>query len=155
MPKKTVKNAADATDSAVTNGPVVVPEDSIGQRIKDARQLPENSLSVEALSRLCRECDPQGQGISRTALVRYESGEIKPGAREIRIICRALELTADWLVLGQKDSRKPAIEETLGLLRRVIEKEFVESHEDKTDVYEKFARQEALKRAKSPPSKQD
>ncbi len=54
-------------------------------------------MSVEALSRMCKMCDREQQGISRTTLLRYEAGSILPGAREIRILCDALGVRPDWL----------------------------------------------------------
>jgi transcriptional regulator with XRE-family HTH domain len=153
MPKKPDKNSAQEKEGGEDKMAVSVPEDGIGQRIKEARQRPENGLTVEALSRLCRELDVLGQGVTPTTLLRYEQGKVKPSTREIRILCRSLDVTADWLVLGQAESRRPAIDEAITLLRKLMEKEFAESNKGNVDVYEKFSRQEALKRAKAPPGK--
>ena len=96
------------------------PEDGIGERIKSARQRPGYDLSVEALSRLCRECDAQSQGITASTLLRYEQGKVLPGAREIRILCNALDVSADWLLTGDENPMGLSLSEGLALLDRVI-----------------------------------
>jgi hypothetical protein len=80
--------------------PELAPEKGIGKRIKEARERPENGLSVEALSRLCKLIDPVGQGISHQTLVKYEKGIVLPGSRELRILSDALAVSADWLIFG-------------------------------------------------------
>jgi transcriptional regulator with XRE-family HTH domain len=76
-------------------------ESGIGKRIAYCRgQL--NTLSVEALARYTKNFD--ADGISRMSMIRYESGENTPGAREIRVLCDALWVTPNWLLLGTIDS---------------------------------------------------
>lgn len=99
----------------------VAPEHGIGDRIKEARQRPAYDLSVEALSRLCRESDGEGQGITPTTLLRYEQGKVFPGAREIRILCDALDVSADWLLFGVENPMGITLSEGLTLLAEVIE----------------------------------
>lgn len=79
------------------------PESIIGDRISFARK--ELNLSVEALARYTSNFDPQEEkGISATSLLRYESGEFKPGAREIRILCDAFAVPPKWLLYGTLDN---------------------------------------------------
>lgn len=74
------------------------PEKGIGKRIAYCRGQLDN-LSVEALARYTKNFD--SSGISRTTILRYESGDNIPGAREIRILCDALWVPAEWLLFGQ------------------------------------------------------
>lgn len=80
------------------------PEDGIGGRIKAKRT--ELSLNVEELARLTELYDyrehGKGKGISASMLRRYEykEGGSNPGAREICLLCDALDVSADWLVRG-------------------------------------------------------
>jgi transcriptional regulator with XRE-family HTH domain len=77
-------------------------EDLIGDRIKAKRQ--RLGMNFEQLARLCKDYDePTKEGISPTSLLRYESGKFKPGARELRILCAALDVSANWLLLGEGD----------------------------------------------------
>lgn len=75
-----------------------VPEDGIGERVKEAREGRQWTQSV--LSARTKLADPNGEGISRTVLVGYESGKYKPGAREIRLLAEALHVTPNWLLYG-------------------------------------------------------
>lgn len=115
-PKQSAKTAPAA--APVEAQPL--PEKGIGGRIKEARQDEKNNLNIEALSRLSKMIDPVGQGITRTTLVRYESGEVLPGAREIRILCNALNVTADWLVMGRELQAEAQVDGALNLLSRVM-----------------------------------
>ena len=108
------------SDESTGVGSTPAPEDTVGERIKEARQRPAYDLSIEALSRLCREYDVQGQGITATTLLRYEQGKVKPGAREIRILCSALDISADWLVFGAENPQGLSLEEGLKLLANLI-----------------------------------
>ena len=98
----------------------LAPEEGIGARIKEARQRPDYDLSVEALSRLCREFDPQGQGITPTTLLRYEQGKVMPGARELRVLCDALDVSADKLLFGMENPMDLSLSEGLRVLARLI-----------------------------------
>lgn len=127
------------------------PEDMIGERIKLKRK--ELDLSIEALSRLTKLCDLWGeqQGISRTVLSRYESGEFKPGARETRILCHALKVSANWLLLGADiPGRNTAV---LDAFETLIEKIFETHNNPLTKSQERWIEiQHAtwLKEAKTP-----
>ena len=75
-----------------------VPEDGIGGRIRAAREA--KGYSQTHLSDYTKEVDAARKGIHRTVLVGYESGQTRPGAREIRILCEALSVTPNWLIYG-------------------------------------------------------
>lgn len=83
--------------SIITNPP----EAGIGKRIAYCRGQLDN-LSVEALARYTKHFDPDG--ISRTTIVRYESGDNVPGGRELRILSDALWVPVDWLIWGRVES---------------------------------------------------
>jgi len=108
-PKRAAKKTSDAPPADTSQ----LPEMGIGGRIKRVRQRPENGLSIEALSRLCKLVDPVGQGIGRTALIRYEAGDVLPGARELRILSDALDVSTDMLILGRE--RKGVVDLGLAL----------------------------------------
>lgn len=98
----------------------LAPEEGLATRIKEARQRSDYDLSVEALSRLCKECDGQGQGITATTLLRYEQGKVLPGAREIRVLCDALGVSADWLIFGVENPMGVSLSEGLRVLSQMI-----------------------------------
>lgn len=75
-----------------------VPEHGIGDRIRAAREA--RGLSQTALAQRTAMSDSTGKGVGRTVLFGYESGKFRPGAREIRLICQALSITPNWLILG-------------------------------------------------------
>ncbi|WP_413438753.1 helix-turn-helix domain-containing protein [Sulfuriferula sp. GW1] len=85
--------------------PYTPPEQGIAERIRLERAKVGDGLSVEDLSRVCKEFDPEAKGISRAALFRYESGKILPGARELRILCDALGVSPNWLLRGKESDR--------------------------------------------------
>lgn len=69
------------------------------------RQIREQkALTHDSLSSLTKLDDPEGRGISRTTIRGYELGTYKPGAREIRILSAALEVSPTWLILGTSDT---------------------------------------------------
>lgn len=76
------------------------PEHGIGDRIRAAREA--RGLSQTALAARTQMADSAGKGVGRTVLFGYESGKFRPGAREIRLICQALSVTPNWLILGDE-----------------------------------------------------
>lgn len=80
----------------------VPPENGIAARIKKKRE--ELGMNFEELARLTSEYDltPGKRGITASTLRRYESGGFNPGAREICLLCDALEASADWLIRGME-----------------------------------------------------
>jgi len=99
QPPKPKKHAPIYAPGATPYAP---PEDSIGDRIKAERN--KLHLNIEELARLTGAYDyrdhGKGKGISASMLRRYESGGFNPGAREICLLCDALDVSADWLVRG-------------------------------------------------------
>lgn len=75
-----------------------VPEDGVGSRLRAAREA--RGISQTALAEHSKSVDPDRKGVSRTVIVGYESGQFKPGAREIRILCESLLVTPNWLIYG-------------------------------------------------------
>ena len=78
------------------------PESRMPERIRVARG--QLGLSIEALSRLCKEYDAEGNGVSPPSISRYEAGDSLPGARELRILCDALDVPPLWLLYGKLDN---------------------------------------------------
>lgn len=79
-------------------GPMAMPESGLPDRLRYARS--QLDLKIEALSRLTEGYDVDGKGVSPTSISRYEAGENFPGTVELRILCDALGVTAQWLVYG-------------------------------------------------------
>lgn len=77
-----------------------LPEDAIGRRIREKRE--ERNLNVSQLSALTKEVSGDGKGLSRAVISGYENGEYKPGTRELRILCSALDTSPNWLVFGNE-----------------------------------------------------
>jgi transcriptional regulator with XRE-family HTH domain len=78
------------------------PESRLGERVRYARN--DLNLNIEALSRLTKEYDPLGNGLSPTSIARYESGESLPGVREFRILLESLDVPMAWLLYGDPTS---------------------------------------------------
>jgi transcriptional regulator with XRE-family HTH domain len=54
--------------------------------------------------------------ISRAVLLGYEKGRTRPGAREIRLLCEALQITPNKLIYGTEDPfEKNPLHEALGV----------------------------------------
>ena len=98
---------------AETEGIDDAPEASIGVRLRSAREA--RGLSQTALATRTKLIDSTGKGVARTVLVGYEAGTFRPGAREIRLICQALSVTPNWLILGAEGTTEQA---SLELVRR-------------------------------------
>ncbi|MDP2833667.1 MAG: helix-turn-helix transcriptional regulator [Pseudomonadota bacterium] len=134
----------------------VPPEAGIGERIRKRRAEIQDGLSVEDLSRLCRLVDGEGQGVSKASLHRYESGQAMPGAREIRILCDALDVSANWLMLGAESKEMHPktsalamlLQEWAGTMARDIEfwNKFVAGKKAGDMVWN-----DQIRRAKNPP----
>lgn len=123
-PKATAKSAPPA--APVEAQPL--PEKGIGGRIKEARLRKENDLTIEALSRLCKIVDPAGQGIAQPTIVRYEKTEVLPGARELRVLCAALNVSADWLILGKEFEGLERVDAVMGVLSDMIKVKLVKEN---------------------------
>lgn len=89
------------------------PEDTIGRRIREKRS--ECSLNVSQLAELTKGVSDDGKGLSRAVISGYEKGEYKPGTRELRILCDALEVSPNWLIYG-----KDATSDQADTIKRVL-----------------------------------
>lgn len=74
-----------------------------GDNLKRARQV--RNLTLDALSRLTKLVDPNGEGVSRVSLSRYENGTNAPGLRELKILSQSLKFPLSLFVYG--DSQDP------------------------------------------------
>jgi transcriptional regulator with XRE-family HTH domain len=92
---------------------------------------------------MCKLIDPVGQGISHQTLIKYEKGIVLPGSRELRILCDALAVSADWLIFGFERGEKgssvlpleDALTELAGLLRdRMVAKNPIKHIAPQADV---------------------
>lgn len=92
------------------------PEAGIGERIRKRRAEISDGLGIEDLSRLCKSYDPEGQGVSRATIFRYEAGQGLPGARELRILCDALDMSANELLMGAESKAMHSKTSALAML---------------------------------------
>lgn len=124
-------------------------ESGIGKRIAYCRGQLDN-LPIEALARYTKNFGEGG--ISRASLVRYESGDTMPGARELRILCDALWVPANWLMYGAVDAadENSAVAQIAQGLRRLIrqEKHGVENEDIQTTLEDMGRKAEIEKRQK-------
>lgn len=74
-------------------------EDGIGIRLKAARE--SKRLSHSDLHRVT--------GLSRMVISKYESGQNKPGARELRLLCDALEISPNYLIYGTEEPHSQSL----------------------------------------------
>lgn len=137
------------------------PESRLGERVRYARN--ELNLNIEALSRLSKEYDAHGSGVSPTSIARYESGESLPGIREFRLLCEALELPIAWLLYGDpaEDKKGPVLTEAEKRVLFGLRSMMAESKDDFSiastsqtewlnDVAKAQIRNEKLARARKP-----
>lgn len=68
-------------------------KDGVATELRIAREA--KKLSIADLHRLT--------GLSRTALHQYEAGTRKPGARELVLLCKALEVSPNRVLLGTEE----------------------------------------------------
>src|SRR5712664_4139179 len=84
-------------------------EKLIGKRIKRLRE--QLGLNFEELAALTRQYD--AEGIAPVTLRRYErenKSATLPGPRELRILCDALDASADYLLRGQQNEGEEYIQ---------------------------------------------
>ena len=127
------------------------PEDGIWERVRDKRK--ELGLSVQDLSRLTALYDYWGgKGVSRSMLARYENPEgFKPGAREIGLLCAALDVSADWLVLGiVEQSRNTAFQEAFEQEVRRLMNPIESVFQGEGGDWKLIERAEKLRKARTP-----
>lgn len=107
--KKHPKKAALRPGTPVGAADFIPPEDGLGERVLMLRT--QKGLSHESLSALSKLADPAGVGISRTTIRGYEFGSFKPGARELRILSKALQVSPSWLLLGETPNQAESIKD--------------------------------------------
>jgi len=156
---------ADSEERPLNQDEYVPPEETIRYRIKARRQ--ELGLNVEELARLTEEYDyaaetvgekAKSRGISPSMLRRYEydaeNGGSKPGARELCLLCAALDVSADWLLLGEKpsDEKSPVQLAAMAFVDAVltIQKERENPFSGRDRAWKSMERAEKLSRAKQP-----
>lgn len=135
------------------------PESHLPQRIKYVRN--DLVLSVEALSRLTKEYDLGGGGLSPTSISRYESGDALPGLREFRLIAESLDVPVAWLLYGTvekigqefSDAERQLLTSLRGLIAQSKDDSQIGNPSD-SHWLKKQARMEKLNRARKPPVKE-
>lgn len=152
-------SSQEAVNSGILSGRYVPTEDKIGERIKEARE--RIKFNFEELARLTALYDHPDykKGLTPAMLARYEKGvdgrPVLPGARELRILCESLGVSADWLLLGvnHKDIYQHAgeVAQRLNALLSAAEnyKMFGQDYMDPA-LGAGFARDQKLHRAKFP-----
>ncbi len=93
------------------------PEDGIGERIRERRK--ELDLSVEELAALTALYNYESEeGVSAPTIYRYESKGSKPGARELRLLCEALNVSPSVLLIGEEWSREQEADTKIAAMLR-------------------------------------
>lgn len=97
----------------------IPPEDGIGQRIKDLRK--KLDLTVEQLSALTASYDYSNEdtntkGIAVSTLYLYEKGTRSPRAKELRLLCDSLNVTPNYMVMGQDWGMSPVLRAELNFI---------------------------------------
>lgn len=100
-----VQKVQDQATDLIRQG---VPERGIGSRLAHARE--RLGLTQTKLAERTKRSDPEGRGVPRTVLIGYESGKFLPGARELRVLCHALDLDIAWLLYGVEDTTTEDVE---------------------------------------------
>lgn len=91
-------------------------------RLKEARE--NCGLAQNAVAHRTKLADPDGKGISRTALIGYEQGSSRPGLREIRLLCEVLKVSPNWLIFGM-ESPATALQASMDFFPAVSKSEIV------------------------------
>ena len=94
-----MESAPDSAGTAAA-GSVGQSDAEFGARLKAARD--KRQLSQTAVATRSKWADPEGKGISRTALIGYEAGTSRPGTRELRILCATLVVSPNQLLFGSE-----------------------------------------------------
>lgn len=93
------------------------PADGVPRAMRKYRE--RLGVTHEQLSQLTKALDPKGEGVSRVALSRYETGAALPGLRELRLIAVALRCPLSVLVYGQRTD--PMLNYKLSLEMRIMD----------------------------------
>jgi len=114
---------SDIDKQPSTNRPTP-PENGMGERIREKRK--ELGLTVEQLAALTAFYDfgteaEEEKGLSVSSLYLYEKSERLPRAKEMRLLCDALNVSPNWLLLGEEwDSKQGADSELADALRKLV-----------------------------------
>jgi transcriptional regulator with XRE-family HTH domain len=152
------------------------PEDKLGERLKLKRIA--LGLNYEQLARLTVEYDVPGvvgvpaeqspgkKGLTAAMIARYERGvkgrPVMPGARELRLLCDALDVAADWLLYGRELPKADAATVRLAdaaskFVKAAAEYKFFESvmgaSSDSDAAKERAAKLARVKQQPLPPAK--
>ena len=105
-------------------------DSALAHRLKEAREA--RQLTQKGVATRSKWADPEGKGISRTALIGYEAGTSRPGARELRILSQTLVISPNKLLFGTETpltTSHAALETLTGergrMLRGAVEVAFV------------------------------
>lgn len=112
----TKKSTAASESLPVEQSPT---EKLIGKRIRRKREL--LGYNFEQLAALTREYD--ANGIAAVTLRRYEREDKSatlPGLRELRILCDALDLSADYLLRGQENAVEEYTQDLFEQFRNLV-----------------------------------
>lgn len=113
---------------------------SIGERIQKKRK--ELDLTVEQLTtailRHDRGTDSENEkGVSVSSMYLYEKGDRLPRAKEIKLICYALDVSADWLLFGESWNSNQAEDKSLAdnlryLVKQATDNSLIKLFQDKS-----------------------
>jgi transcriptional regulator with XRE-family HTH domain len=98
-------------------------EGTVGDRLRAARE--EREFTQNAVANRTKMNDPEGKGISRTALIGYEQDVTNPGLREIKLLCTALTVSPNWLIYGSDSA--PTVSLPSSELLRLGDKHAIDS----------------------------
>lgn len=91
--------------------------DNFREMMRARRQA--RKLTLDQLSQLTKLIDPAGEGVSRVALSRYETGPTLPGLRELRLIAFSLRCPLSLLLYAEQSD--PMNSYRLELEMRIME----------------------------------
>lgn len=130
------------------------PEARLGERIRYARN--SLKLNLEAFSRLTKDCDTQGTGLSTTSISRYETGDTLPGIRETRLLCESLEVPVTWLMYGRISDSGPSKADRMLLaamdlyVKNCIQTSVINDAREIEEMQKSKVRMDRLNRARKP-----
>lgn len=77
------------------------PEASLGSRLQMLRE--GKGLTQAKVAELTKRADRDRKGLSRAVISFYEAGTTRPGPKEIRLLCEALQVSPSYLIYGSDD----------------------------------------------------
>ena len=72
---------------------------ALGKRIKSLRE--NGTWTLGELSDATKRIDPEGEGVSKVSISRYENGDSFPGFRELKLLSQALGASITFLFYGE------------------------------------------------------